>query len=200
MAMLMAMAVIAAVAACVDSRHLHLSSFAYTAPAGGGAAMWTADDWLTSSSSSTAGSPPSLSTQAQVPWQSLILQTGTDTVFANLSAAIYAKTSVNVPVLWYWGGWLQYGGNVSGLTAAAAAATAKCEASSVDLRVFKRPAVCLRLNQLCSVLGVVAGSSPFAVPTVQRTDLRNTPLPPTNTRRPLQWRHLGIHMLRGRKS
>ena len=88
------------------SKRLHLSSFAYTKPEGGGAIMWTVDDWITTSDSAEA---PNTS----LPWQSLILQTGDDIVFANLSAAVLAKTSVNLPVLWYWGGWLEYGGNAT---------------------------------------------------------------------------------------
>ena len=31
------------------SKRLHLSSFSYTKPAGGGATMWTVDDWITTS-------------------------------------------------------------------------------------------------------------------------------------------------------
>ena len=92
------------------SKRLHLSSFAYTKPEGGGATMWTVDDWIAGSGSVSAPSTP-------LPWQSLILQTGDDTVFANLSAAVLAKTSVNLPVLWYWGGWLEYGGNETAVIA-----------------------------------------------------------------------------------
>ena len=93
-----------------SAKHLHLSSFSYTKPEGGGATMWTVDDWITTNDITAA--PETL-----IPWQSLILQTGEDTVFANLSAAVLARTSVNLPVLWYWGGWLKYGGNATAVAA-----------------------------------------------------------------------------------
>lgn len=85
---------------------LYLSSFSYTKPSGGGAAGWTADDWITTTS-----------TGEKKPWQTHILVTGDDTAFAGLSAAVLRKTGVNLPVLWYWGGWLQYGGNATAVAA-----------------------------------------------------------------------------------
>ena len=75
----------------------YLSSFAYTihssSPAYG--QMWTADDFITTDAD----------TGKERPWQNLILVTGNDTVFAQLSADVLRRTGQNLPMLWGWGGW-----------------------------------------------------------------------------------------------
>jgi hypothetical protein len=77
--------------------HRYLSSFAYTidntAPAHG--QMWTADDFITKD----AG------TNKERAWQNLILVTGNDTYFAQISAEVLNRTGQSLPMLWYWGGW-----------------------------------------------------------------------------------------------
>ena len=84
-------------AAGTTKQQRYLSSFAYTidssSPAYG--QMWTADDFITVDS--TSGK--------ERVWQNLILVTGTDTHFAQLSADVLHRTGQNLPVLWSWGGW-----------------------------------------------------------------------------------------------
>lgn len=60
--------------------------------------MWTVDDWVTSSIRSSA---------SEHPWQNLLLVTGNDTTFAQLSFDILKRTERNLPVLWFWEGWLE---------------------------------------------------------------------------------------------
>jgi|EP01049_Picozoa_sp_SAG25_P007409 hypothetical protein len=85
------------VAPVAAQQRRYLGSFAYTiaptAPAYG--QMWTANDWI-------AKDPRS---GKEYPWQSIILVTGNDTVFAALHAEVLRRTGVALPVLWYWGGW-----------------------------------------------------------------------------------------------
>jgi hypothetical protein len=84
----------AAEAAAVPQRFL--SSFAYTisntAPAHG--QMWSSDDFVTRGPDGK-----------ERPWQNLILVTGNDTAFAQLSADVLRRTGHNLPMLWYWAGW-----------------------------------------------------------------------------------------------
>jgi hypothetical protein len=56
--------------------------------------MWTADDFITVDASGK-----------ERPWQNLILVTGNDTVFAQLSADVLHRTGQNIPMLWFWEGW-----------------------------------------------------------------------------------------------
>ena len=74
----------------------YLSSFAYTistdAPAY--SSMWTVDDFITKDADGK-----------ERPWQNLILVTGNDTYFAQLSADVLHRTNENLPMLWLWQGW-----------------------------------------------------------------------------------------------
>jgi hypothetical protein len=75
----------------------YLSSFAYTIDGHKWPVvdqMWTADDFITTGPDGK-----------ERPWQSLILVTGNDTAFAQLSADVLRRTGQNLPILWHWDGW-----------------------------------------------------------------------------------------------
>eukprot|EP00040_Diaphanoeca_grandis_P023125 m.125247 g.125247 ORF g.125247 m.125247 type:complete len:395 (+) comp29121_c0_seq1:603-1787(+) len=75
----------------------YLGSFAYTIPPSSAAysRMWTADNFIVKDENGT-----------ERAWQNIILVTGNDTTFAQLSADIYDRTGQSLPMLWHWGGWL----------------------------------------------------------------------------------------------
>ena len=79
-------------AAGTTKQQRYLSSFAYTTDSS--SPMWTADDFITVDADGK-----------ERPWQNLILVTGNDTIFAQLSADVLHRTGQNLPMLWGWGGW-----------------------------------------------------------------------------------------------
>ena len=83
-------------AAGTTKRQRYLSSFAYTTDSSSPTyGMWTADDFITVDADGK-----------ERPWQNLILVTGNDTLFAQLSADVLRRTGHNLPILWSWqGGW-----------------------------------------------------------------------------------------------
>ncbi len=75
----------------------YLSSWSYTISSTEPAyksSMWTADDFIVKDVDGK-----------ERPWQNLIMVTGNDTRFAELSAEILRRTGRNLPMLWAWSGW-----------------------------------------------------------------------------------------------
>ena len=70
----------------------YLSSYAYSVA--NQPLMWSADDFVVPA----AGG-------GERPWQNLILVTGNETAFAELSAEVLTRTGAALPMLWQWTGW-----------------------------------------------------------------------------------------------
>ena len=66
----------------------YLTSFSYTVA--NEALMWTVDDFLTKDEGS----------HQERPWHNLLVVTGNDTAFAELSKKIWIRTNVSLPMMW----------------------------------------------------------------------------------------------------